>query len=330
MDRYSLVHLSDFHFCLQPNRRNIRTLWNDNRRGSIDTARTAYEVSKLDGGFKALLAPASYDPRIASKIAKFCFDRRGATDAILVTGDLACTGLGEDVLTARRFVEGDGSKVLRYTLDDGFPTISGFDVPVLVVPGNHDRYATTFATPGGLEFDRHIKSMTGAFGVGAAEIKKKGSALGIVAADLCLKDASRAPTSLNHRYGQGIVEADTLDRMREKTLILRARNTRTFIIWMIHFAPHYEADDLLLLNRSALIDEARRLKVDLVVCGHTHEKATLDLNGVHIICGGSACCVENCGEYTVHQLSVEIDGAHKEFSFESFVFNENSDYFVAA
>src|SRR5712692_3859232 len=95
--RWSYIHLSDIHFCVEPLRHNALTLIKRRPRDLIDTGRAG------GLGFLSVARPASYIPDIVSGVAKFCFDRRYISDGILITGDLATSGLMSDIRVAHSF-----------------------------------------------------------------------------------------------------------------------------------------------------------------------------------------------------------------------------------
>jgi 3',5'-cyclic AMP phosphodiesterase CpdA len=98
---FRFIHLSDFHFCLHPLRRNLKMLHRRRLWEQIDSLRN----QTRDLGITTLISPSSYDPAITAAVARFCYDRRNIIDAIVVSGDLATTGKVVDLASAKSFIE---------------------------------------------------------------------------------------------------------------------------------------------------------------------------------------------------------------------------------
>jgi 3',5'-cyclic AMP phosphodiesterase CpdA len=104
-----------------------------------------------------LVLPASYDERPLLAAADFVSQVSDDLHLLVLLGDLATTGISDDLLVAEQtFLDASVSKHLNAALE---PKFGGLDVPLHVVPGNHDRYQDDFATPGSTEFDKVFRSV---------------------------------------------------------------------------------------------------------------------------------------------------------------------------
>jgi len=81
---------------------------------------------------------SSYNPGALDCLCNFIEDQESRLNAIIITGDLATTGLEPDLEKARAFLEGDPDVAPEFD-----QTIAHVKLPVFVLPGNHDRYQYT-------------------------------------------------------------------------------------------------------------------------------------------------------------------------------------------
>jgi hypothetical protein len=143
--RSSYIHLSDMHFCIQPMRQNAFTLFKRRPRNFIDTGR------RFGLGFLSLAKPASYVPDIVSGVAQFCFERAFVVDGILLTGDLATTGMMIDIGVASSFIKEPAQS--GFVTEKLFPTLKASNLPIFIVPGNHDKYLDNRGAPNCKNFE---------------------------------------------------------------------------------------------------------------------------------------------------------------------------------
>lgn len=92
-------------------------------------------------------------PDVAERISRFVFRRAAELDLVIVTGDIATTGLNDDLREAVRFIDGEAGSVTGGAVEGPFPTLSGPGIRLRLLPGNHDRFQDFFCTPGGRAFD---------------------------------------------------------------------------------------------------------------------------------------------------------------------------------
>jgi len=187
-------------------------------------------------GFLSLAKPASYIPDIVSGVAQFCFERSAVLDGILITGDLATTGMMSDIGVANCFINEPATR--GFVTENRFPTLNASNAPMYLLPGNHDKFTNTRGSPNGknfeLKFGGHMRNF--ASGVGHWVQRKKEHFVGFVFADFCLLARGDALDKGMGPYGQGRVYQHVLDELRNRTFVLRNRYEGIYLVWVIHFA----------------------------------------------------------------------------------------------
>jgi hypothetical protein len=299
--RWRYIHISDPHFCVEPVRYNALTLIRRRPRAFIDTGRPR------GPGLLSLAKPASYVPDIISGVAQFCFDRRHVSDGILITGDLATTGLATDIRVANAFISEPARS--GYVTERQSPTLHPSNLPILIIPGNHDKYIDNQGTPNGrtfeLTFPQYLRNCWD--GVGHWVRKKNDTTIGLISADFCLLERGDALDKVAGVYGQGRVYEHILDELKRRTLNLRARYRGIYLIWIIHFAPFDCGYGLQLIDFDEIISSARLLNIVATLCGHTHRAAKHQIDNHIIYCAGSAGCVDSEDDSRVHVIQIDID-----------------------
>jgi len=295
---FRFLHVSDTHFCVEPKRANVVSLFRRNLLAYFDAV--VHQANEF--GVWSLMRPASYLPEVSSGIAEHAFRRARVLDAIIYSGDLATTGIATDLNTARTFVEGP--------VDDGFvtsngePTLGAAKRPIHMVPGNHDTYADNKATPGspnfGLTFQKYLKNWNK--GVGHRLIAKGEERLAIISADFTLRTRRDASDPWFKVYGQGRVYDDVLNELIARTKALGANHKSLGIIWLVHFAPYHCDTKIELRGFTQLQKAARDCKVHAILCGHTHEVAKVEVYGVPTYCAGSAASIDKEGMNAIHEI----------------------------
>ena len=300
---FSYIHLSDFHFCTEPSRLNALNLIRRNVRETIDTCRAQSNLF----GIASLAKPASYVPSITSGVAQFCYKHTRSIDGIIVSGDLATTGLTTDIGVARAFV--DDAPLSGFRSESRKPTLKSARRPIYVVPGNHDRYANNFATTNSRIFDLAFEDYLHNFNgyVGHWVRRKDGQYLGFVYADFTLRTRSDATSRLG-AYGQGRVYQDVFENLKNQTFVLKNKYGGINISWILHFAPFDCGSHLELIDWQQIAHAASAAGVQVTLCGHTHNQAKIQAYGHTIYCAGSAGCVDSEDRSTAHILRFEIDG----------------------
>lgn len=300
---FRYIHFSDTHFCIYPNRTNLSALLRRGPSGKIDIRNPFVQRKAL--GFESFAWPASFSPRVVSGVAQFCVDQSPECDAILVTGDLATTGIATDIEVANTFLTA-APQTGYVTGSNRFPTISGCGVPIIVLPGNHDKYVDNKATPDSKTFELKFGNLMPNYRarVGHTVHSKGDVHLGIISGDFSLTSKGSASRRNGH-YGQGRVSADTLQELQSRTLELRKKYDAIEFMWMVHFAPFNCGRMIELVDWEKLVDAATALRVKVSLCGHTHRTHRVDAGRHTILGAGTAGCVEG-RDTMVHVISIEI------------------------
>lgn len=264
MARVQILHVSDLHISKNPqlpqlNRRSPGNFYNAILQGT-------YAASHGNGKLKALV--------------ELVHDLKSSLDAIVITGDIATTGLDYDLEMALRFVEGPpDAQDIRTS--SGFPTISGAGLPIFLLPGNHDRYKLLLRrlgyAPGSRIFHRLFNNHWQG-DVKTNPIVKGDLAVGIIAADFSLRRWRDAewPNVVVNSYAQGRVYQDILDELVEATDTFQEENAdgkEVFTIWASHFPPVSPNPEsyMKLIDREKLVSSANDCGVSLILSGHTHD-----------------------------------------------------------
>jgi 3',5'-cyclic AMP phosphodiesterase CpdA len=214
------------------------------------------------------------------------YERKKQFDAIIVSGDLANTGLRRDLERARLFVTEKNTR-------EGAKTKIGLGIinkPSIIMPGNHDRYIHKGAVAaGGAEFDEVFGELWGV-GQGVKTVRlSENPPVTAVIADLTLQGETSAanPRSWVEAYGNGRVYTHSVAQLNYVTQEAFARGD--YVIWVIHFAPWFSGlgSLLKLLDEEKLPLRSGTQRVSHVLCGHTHIPRRYRVEGVEIICAGS-------------------------------------------
>jgi predicted phosphodiesterase len=323
MTRFSFIHISDTHLCIEPLRRNATSLMARRPNRTIDTVQTRRAV--VD--FLSLAKPASYVPAMLSDAAQFCLENSQVIDGIILTGDLATTGMMADLLPARTFVSAPADQ--GFLTADRFPTLAASGKSIYVLPGNHDRYVDNRGTPNGKNFELSFGSFLRNFdgSVGHWVRRKADHLIGFVYADFSLQSRMDASDRVSAVYGQGRVKEDTLQALRERTFNVRASYPGVMLVWLLHFAPFDCGYYLHLHNWESVVEAATALKVAVTLCGHTHRAGKIAI-GHHIIyCAGSAACVDSEGDGKIHVIHLDTDGVSSKVSRMNYRWNRDMHEF---
>ena len=212
-------------------------------------------------------------------------------DAVVLTGDLATTGSTDDIEQVGKFLRAKFNPRNPHKGDEDDyrgATLSAVKVPVLYLPGNHDRYVFSrewygfspkFYTPGGTEFDRllldyrqdHIQRIE----LPAEVSKDKKLRVVILAADFTLDNFDDHEGFLGW-LAQGKAYSNLRRELREETERLREEKTEDEILcvlWAVHFPPDYPGcpNESRLLGDEKFIQAANTAGVSAILAGHTHK-----------------------------------------------------------
>jgi predicted phosphodiesterase len=272
---FRFIHLSDLHFCIQPLRRNLRSLHKRQLWKQIDNLQ--HQVRET--GLSTLVSPSSYDPAITAAAARFCYDRRNTVDALIVSGDLATTGKPIDLSPARSYLE--DAPISGPYINSVSQTLAATARKIYFLPGNHDMFRDDSGLPGSPHFylmlERQMPNRDGSVGWWTRTKASTGQVLGCVYGDFSLRSVEDAG---NPAW------------------------------YYVHFAPFAQCpSSLQLVDWQNLTKEAERLGVICTFCGHTHEQAKISRDKHVIYCSGSAGSVDPVGESRVHIIEVDTDGS---------------------
>ncbi|WP_449244004.1 metallophosphoesterase family protein [Desulfobacca acetoxidans] len=275
--------------------------------------RTLYEL------YGKLNIPLSvYNPDALSAVSEIIYNWREEIDGILISGDIATTGSYHDLEHARELLFRSTHGWLS-NKKTSTPAPNGLIKPIILVPGNHDRYASLAGFPGKKFYT--LFSSYWAAGIGGVQTFFLPDAglpiLSIVSVDFSLENIRDSSCRFGH-YGQGKVYVDRLQNLVKET----ERITRSYhdcgVVWMVHFAPeferHHQLDPrMVLIDSNDLIEAAEEVGVKYIFCGHTHRYADYlaKTDGrVQIHCAGTSLCVEDDQDTTIHLRIIELDGSN--------------------
>lgn len=299
---FRYIHLTDFHFCRVPNRRNAQYLWQRQAQRKLDTLAQAWSQ-----GAATLLLPTSYVPDIAKGVAQFCFENRHVADGIIITGDLATTAIPTDLAVASAFLKELPSS--GFMTGARMATLAASRLPIYVMAGNHDRYDGNSGKPGSnlfdLTFDEFLRPIESYVGGWVSE--KNGEKLGFVYADFSLRERVDAEyVGPVFAYGQGRVYEDVFEDLKTCTHRFWQNHGRIPIIWLVHYAPFPCSVQLKLVDFERIQRAAGEMGILATLCGHTHRQSKHQEAGHTIYCGGSACCSDSDDNCTVHLIEVRV------------------------
>lgn len=245
--------------------------------------------------------------RVASRHKSVALSRHlqrfsSVTDAVLVTGDLAHTGLPEDLDVASSFLA---------TPNAGRPYLGSNSVPRFMMPGNHDRYRKMTALrsigdlpglPGGTFFDSlrfFGHQWRAGQGVQLWTLERDSEKLTIVGADFTYSGERSLDNLRRGRQllGGGIVSPQILSELEGATELAKQRSA---VVWAIHFSPGtLRKSNLELEGWERLLKSAIKLNIQHIFCGHIHKQSVFNLNssGVYIHRAGSAVAEGSKAEF---------------------------------
>ncbi|KAB7782304.1 metallophosphoesterase family protein [Methylorubrum populi] len=314
--------MSDFHFCVEARRVNLLSLAHRRPRLTLDTCL----LQARDLGFLSYAKPTSYSPQVVSAAAQFCFERRLSSDGIILTGDLATTGHQLDIAVARDYAMADA--VDGFVSQANRATLKASQLPLWVLPGNHDKYADNIATPRSRNFELTFGNLMPNFNKGVAHKvrRKRSEHVGIVFADFCLRERSDASNKLTGPYGQGRVHTDVLHEMESRTKYLRQKFPGITLVWAIHFAPYDCGNSLALIDWTLVAKSAVINRVTATLCGHTHVASVLKSAGHTTYCAGSAGAIDQEYSSSVHIIRL-TSGSDPSVSRSNFAWDVSSGEF---
>lgn len=314
--RFRIAHVSDLHLAEKQGDLGLNDLSNPLQQAMALTGcllkknyrpwMTSYQVDYLRA--------------LAANLTGSCFYNKAPYDGFVFSGDIATTGLQEDMAVAAAFIRGQPIHRTASTL------LSIPPEKVVVAPGNHDRYFGRTLKPTSAEFERpkhfgenwttqpqsneHKRSH-----VNARVLTKNGTRLGIVCADFSYTDQN-CPWLIPRYLGGGKVEPHVLSDLVNATKKLQDEGTPC--IWVTHHAPISRKTGLFLRLKNAQLlgDAANDLGVRYILCGHTHyavcthyaKTSQRSTNRVRVICAGTATSAGK-GDRVFYDISFNVNPA---------------------
>jgi 3',5'-cyclic AMP phosphodiesterase CpdA len=306
MSSVSILHASDLHISLHKQLRSpldqlndLDDRWDFSGKGLSEKHRI---LKHLLIAWRKKSSASSYDPETLEALAEFIYEKarkrggkNGETsddnaelDAVILSGDLATTGTRDDIEKTHQFLTAPYD--VRYphkSTDRSYrgATLSALEIPVIYLPGNHDRYEPTrdftgplpkFFNPGGTNFDSVISDFR-AHAIQVTPIESIDRRLKVIvfAVDFTLEEfddhegfygwlaQGRAYSNIRKN-----LLAQTTDAIRENSDQIVA------VLWAIHFPPYYPGihKHSSLLAEDKLISLANSSGVTAILAGHTHKQ----------------------------------------------------------
>jgi 3',5'-cyclic AMP phosphodiesterase CpdA len=313
MTSINILHASDLHVSVHKQLRSpldrlsdLDAPWDVSAGGIADKLRI---TRNLITAWWQRMAVSSYDPEILESLAEFIYENaklkldddgseiaeegEEKLDAVLLTGDLATTGRRDDIERVSKFLRAKfNAKYPHRSDEDDYrgATLSAVKIPVLFLPGNHDRFVPTremyervypkFFTPGGIEFDQLLfdyrRQPLREIELSSKVSEGKNLRVVLLAADFTLEHFDDHE-GLYGWLAQGKVYSDIRQRMIARTEQLREQKKDDEILcvlWAVHFPPDYPGnpDHSKLIGDGKLISGANQAGVRAVLAGHTHEQ----------------------------------------------------------
>lgn len=238
-------------------------------------------------------------------IVNLIYKWRDKIDGVLITGDIANTGKLENLEFAKSLLspQGQDPRILQEVASHQSLHFDIKDKPLILLPGNHDRFNSPTLIPGSKNFDKIFSEHWGTSTNGIRSYllpNNKNPHLIIVCADFSLESWHDIPTPVLY-MGQGKAYPNRLRELVDTTKKQSKDHGDIPVIWATHFPPHNERNNpagykLKLNNSEEFIRSAEDAKVKYIMAGHLHKKLRPYNVGqsdeVWINCIGSSMCME--------------------------------------
>ena len=325
MTTFRLLHVSDLHIAEEPDQWDIVSAYRLFRKWELSSA--------LQRARLPWVTPSSYDRDLARAVARFAKTYAEKVDVILVTGDIATTGLAADLRTAHQFISASPARGSRSI--NNFPTLNSSRLPIFLLPGNHDRFGSSYtASPNDRRFDTVFSAFwpSGA-GVSVNYVRRRNEALCVIAADFTLERRDDAH-SIAGVWGQGRVYASRLRSLVQATVHARTQQPEPAVVWAIHFPPVSSDVEpaLSLIDGRAVAVAARLHNVPFIFAGHVHVAGRYEYSSapnVTVWCAGTATSVNPDDLNTIHLLDIEVGkGAATDLTCRTYRWSQNAGEFT--
>ena len=308
MSLIRVLHASDLHIAVPEQRRsyldackdavfalpslNAKAIWKALRRMSIASsydARILEHLAEFIVNNSKGVKPGveQYDKETASKHEIVFLDDK--LDAIVLSGDLATTGLEGDLRRVNGFLTAEYDPDAPHRPKDlmrMIGTLFALDLrttKVACLPGNHDRYWFHWKVPTYMPGDRLFDAAVANYWVEPVQTTSITSKSGdlkvvIIAADFSLRRISDCEGPFGW-IAQGRVyndsDNDVLGQLVSKTRGERANSVNSdqvCILWALHFPPEFpgQSEQHKLIGEEKLLAQADPLGVNGILAGHTH------------------------------------------------------------
>ena len=314
MASINILHASDLHICVHDQLRSpidrfhdLENPWDPSLSG---VAEKLHLMPEFALAWWKKMAASSYDPETLQALAEFIYNNANKKldsqnneifepgedklDAFVLTGDLATTGSYDDIKLVADFLRSPASFKCRYKSAEQHyrgPTLSAVKIPILCLPGNHDRFIGTHDfykllpivfQPGSDEFDKQLYdyrlSPIRELELSTPITPAKTLRVVVLAVDFTLEDFDGCIGEFGW-LAQGRAYTDrrrSLARRTEELHDTRGNDELLCVIWAMHFPPkfpHYP-DHGRLLGEEAVVNAVNRTGVKAIIAGHTHEQST--------------------------------------------------------
>jgi len=261
---------------------------------------------------------------LLKEIARYAYKYRDNIDCILISGDLAdIGGYDGDTRAALSFVSSPSTHndVPWLIHKQGAPTLATNDLPVRLLPGNHDRYKSSKRFPGSKLFDKHFGKYwndTNGISYNQETIKKGGESIIVLCADFSLRSEWDGGSPIGF-FGKGRVYNDQLETLKETVNNIKKDAPSSAILLGVHFAP--ESDKVLsginqrnlkLINDSGLLTATVQHGINFLFCGHTHKSIFYKSKHnpcLEIHCCGTSSCLSKKEDTTFHLLDLYVENS---------------------
>ena len=322
-----LLHASDLHICEYEKIRSpidhLQDLEDPLSLSFSGIASKARMLAALRKDMRLRMA-SSFDPESLLLLSEFIYDnarwrKDGARqkvegsgeklDGVILTGDLATSGEREDIEKVALLLTADFNPRFPYKASEGGyreATLSALEIPIIVLPGNHDRYMETkrkrngvpiFFEPASPNFDRFvrdyrpIKQPIHKTVLSTAITKSSNLNVAVLCADFTLQDIEHHEGMLGW-LAQGMAYEGIRKILIEETksvISQKAADDTVCILWAIHFPPYFPGikKHSQLLGEEFLMKDANELGVRAILAGHTHQQLQYQTPGMNSQC---FCC----------------------------------------
>jgi hypothetical protein len=311
---FRLLHSSDLHVAFRQERIGVVDYW----QSGLRSPRSLRRVRRT----------SSYSPDLLDGLIELVYRQGDRFDAVLLSGDLATTGKEEDLEQARSCIDGNAGAHWSSSHSSERPrpevashrALKGAGRPILLLPGNHDRYRSVLPwplfKPGGTLFDEYFGHYwkVGQGVQGWVSPAKEGARLGLVSADLSLWKGDNTVGPIDS-LGQGKAYADVIAGLETLTNELRDEDPGLGLLWVVHFPPaNPDIDNSLgLLDGEVLIKAAHEKRISHILSGHTHFPrpyiaTSPDGSTVKVLCAGTATQEFAPDGNFIHEVEIEVGG----------------------